>query len=67
MLVTVWLNEPGSRTVRDLVLQQDTDLTRLPWVNRTARHWEPEPLRWIGVTALYGVPLRRSSKYAVQT
>lgn len=45
----------AARTIRDLVLQQDTDLTRLPWVDRTARNWEPEPLRWIGATTLYGV------------
>lgn len=58
----------AARTVRDLVLQQDTDLTRLPWVNRTARHWEPEPLRWIGATALYGVyRYADRQEYAAQT
>ena len=28
-------------------------LTRLPWVNRRVRQWEPEPLRWFGVHLMY--------------
>ena len=32
---------------------EDTDLTRLPWTNHRVRRWEPEPLRWAGVHALY--------------
>ena len=43
----------SGRTLRDLVLGRDTELTRLPWVNRTVRKWEPEPLRWLGVHAMY--------------
>lgn len=43
----------AARTVRDLILHEDTNLTRLPWVNRHSRKWEIEPLRWIGATALY--------------
>ena len=39
----------AGRTLRDLVLRRDTPLTRLPWVGRQVRHWEPEPLRWLGV------------------
>jgi glycine/D-amino acid oxidase-like deaminating enzyme len=39
----------AGRTLRDLVLGRDTDLTRLPWVNHRSRSWEPEPLRWLGV------------------
>ncbi|MGH3307659.1 MAG: FAD-dependent oxidoreductase, partial [Nocardioides sp.] len=39
------------RTLRDLVLERDTDLVRLPWVNHQSRRWEPEPLRWLGVNA----------------
>ncbi|MDJ1372289.1 NAD(P)/FAD-dependent oxidoreductase [Gulosibacter molinativorax] len=45
----------AARTLRDLILGEQTDLVRLPWVGRTARNWEPEPLRWIGATALYAV------------
>ena len=43
----------AGRTLRDLVLGRDTQLTRLPWVGRHVRRWEPEPLRWLGVRALY--------------
>ncbi len=43
----------AGRTLRDLVLRRDTDLTHLPWVGRRARLWEPEPLRWLGVHAMY--------------
>jgi glycine/D-amino acid oxidase-like deaminating enzyme len=41
----------GGRTLADLVLERQTDLTRLPWVGHQSRTWEPEPLRWIGVNA----------------
>ncbi|WP_406081250.1 NAD(P)/FAD-dependent oxidoreductase [Micromonospora sp. NBC_00858] len=43
----------AARTLRDLVLRHDTDLTRLPWVHDRVRSWEPEPLRWLGVRTLY--------------
>ncbi|MEV5410548.1 FAD-binding oxidoreductase [Thermopolyspora sp. NPDC052614] len=43
----------AGRTLRDLILGHDTDLTVLPWVNRRVRPWEPEPLRWLGVHAMY--------------
>ena len=33
----------------DLLRDEDTELTRLPWVNRRQRRWEPEPFRWLGV------------------
>jgi glycine/D-amino acid oxidase-like deaminating enzyme len=41
----------AGRTLRDLVLDRDTGLTRLPWVQHRSRRWEPEPLRWLGVNA----------------
>jgi len=41
----------AGRTLRDLVLGRDTDLTRLPWVGHRSRPWEPEPLRWLEVNA----------------
>ncbi|MGH3333270.1 MAG: NAD(P)/FAD-dependent oxidoreductase, partial [Nocardioidaceae bacterium] len=41
----------AGRTLRDLVLGRDTDLSRLPWVNHRSPRWEPEPLRWLGVNA----------------
>ncbi|WP_254052179.1 FAD-binding oxidoreductase [Aeromicrobium sp. A1-2] len=45
----------AGRTLADLVLGRDTDLVGLPWVNRGVRRWEPEPLRWLGVRAMYGL------------
>ncbi len=41
----------AGRTLADLVLRRDTDLTRLPWVGHRSRHWEPEPFRWLGINA----------------
>ncbi|MCH8552481.1 MAG: FAD-binding oxidoreductase [Natronospirillum sp.] len=43
----------AGRTLCDLTLGRDTDLTRLPWVNRRVRRWEPEPLRWLGVRGMH--------------
>ncbi len=45
----------AGRTLRDLALGEDTELTRLPWVGHRARRWEPEPLRWLGATAVYAL------------
>jgi glycine/D-amino acid oxidase-like deaminating enzyme len=44
----------AARTLRDLVLERDTELTRLPWVAHRPPEWEPEPLRWLAVQAVYG-------------
>ncbi len=43
----------SGRTLCDLVVGGETALTRLPWVNRSPRKWEPEPLRWLGVHGMY--------------
>lgn len=43
----------AGRTMADLVLGRVTELTGLPWVGHRSREWEPEPLRWLGVHALY--------------
>ena len=43
----------AGRTLADLILRRDTNLTRLPWVNHRARSWEPEPLRFLAVQGLY--------------
>ena len=45
----------AGRTLADLVLERDTELTRLPWVGRHVRRWEPEPLRWLGVQSMYAL------------
>jgi glycine/D-amino acid oxidase-like deaminating enzyme len=39
----------AGRTLADLVLGRETELTRLPWVDHHSRSWEPEPLRWLGI------------------
>ena len=39
----------AGRTLRDLVLERDTELVRLPWVDHRSPVWEAEPLRWLGV------------------
>jgi glycine/D-amino acid oxidase-like deaminating enzyme len=41
----------AGRTLRDLVLERDTELTRLPWVGHRSPDWEREPLRWLGINA----------------
>jgi glycine/D-amino acid oxidase-like deaminating enzyme len=43
----------AGRTLADLVLERDTELVRLPWVDHRAKRWEVEPLRWLGVQAIY--------------
>jgi glycine/D-amino acid oxidase-like deaminating enzyme len=43
----------AGRTLADLVLNQRTPLTELPWVGHRSRKWEPEPMRWLGVRGLY--------------
>ncbi len=43
----------AGRTLTDLILERDTALTGLPWVNHRVRKWEPEPLRWIATKGLY--------------
>ena len=40
----------GARVLCDLMLERQTDLTRLARVDDTPRKWEPEPLRWLGYT-----------------
>jgi glycine/D-amino acid oxidase-like deaminating enzyme len=45
----------AGRTLTDLILQHDTALTQLPWINHRVRKWEPEPLRWLGVRGMYAL------------
>ena len=45
----------AARTVVDLVLRRESELTTLSWVNRRVRKWEPEPIRWLGVRGKYGM------------
>jgi glycine/D-amino acid oxidase-like deaminating enzyme len=41
----------AGRTLADLVLGRDTELTALPWVGHRSPTWEPEPWRWLGINA----------------
>ncbi len=41
----------AGRTLRDLILQRDTELLALPWVGHRSPRWEPEPLRFLGINA----------------
>lgn len=43
----------AGRVMRDLVLGHDTELTGMPHTNWRSRKWEPEPIRWAGVQAMY--------------
>ncbi len=46
----------AGRTLADLVLGRDSELTALPWVNHLSPRWEPEPFRWVGINAGLGLP-----------
>ncbi|HET7311611.1 MAG TPA: FAD-dependent oxidoreductase [Mycobacteriales bacterium] len=39
----------AGRTLADLALGAETELTGLAWVGHRSPRWEPEPLRWAGV------------------
>jgi glycine/D-amino acid oxidase-like deaminating enzyme len=41
----------AGRTLRDLIMGEESSLTQLPWVGHQSRRWEPEPLRWLGINA----------------
>ncbi|WP_426595245.1 NAD(P)/FAD-dependent oxidoreductase [Cellulomonas sp. McL0617] len=52
----------AGRTLADLVTGADSPLVRLPWVGHRSPRWEPEPLRWAGITAA-----RRAAGWADRT
>jgi len=41
----------AARTLSDLLSDRKSALVELPWVGHQSPHWEPEPLRWLGVRA----------------
>lgn len=41
----------AGRTLADLILGNDSELVRLPWVGHRSPNWEIEPLRWLGINA----------------
>ncbi|HET9138516.1 FAD-dependent oxidoreductase [Actinophytocola sp.] len=47
----VSLSNLAGRTLADLITGAGTELTTLPWVGHRSPAWEPEPLRWLGITS----------------
>jgi glycine/D-amino acid oxidase-like deaminating enzyme len=43
----------AARMLCELILDERSALTALPWVGRRPRRWEPEPLRWAAIHAAY--------------
>lgn len=41
----------AGRTLADLIVGIDSELTALPWVNHSSPRWEREPLRFLGANA----------------
>lgn len=41
----------AGRILRNLILDRDEAINRLPLVNHRSPAWEPEPLRWLGINA----------------
>jgi glycine/D-amino acid oxidase-like deaminating enzyme len=46
----------AGRTLADLISNEATDLTCMPWVNHVSPNWEPEPLRWLGINLAARLP-----------
>ena len=42
----------AARTLADLILERDTERVQLPLVGPPFPSWEPEPLRWLAVSAI---------------
>lgn len=40
----------SGRVLADLITEKDTELTRLPMTTHVSPNWEPEPVRWTGIT-----------------
>ncbi len=49
----------AGRTLCDILLERQSELTSLPWVGKPSPRWEPEPLRWLGVNL--GIVLNRAA------
>ena len=59
------------QTLAELILQRDTDRTRMPWVfrgdpARVLPRWEPEPLRWLGFKAAWSIYAWEEAVHAKQ-
>lgn len=47
----------AGRTLAQLILGIESELTALPWVQHRSPRWEPEPWRWLGINAGLRLPL----------
>ena len=47
----VTMSFTGGRVLAELITGRRSGLSSLPWVGHHSPRWEPEPLRWLGVTA----------------
>ena len=48
------MTQLNGRTVADLILERQTDLTDVFFVNRRTIPWPPEPLRNLAIKAILG-------------
>ena len=48
----VTLSYLAAKTLADLILEKDSEVTKLPFVNHSVPLWEPEPFRWVGVNSV---------------
>lgn len=61
------------RTLADLILDRDTDLTQMPWVTQgstlkhSLRKWEPEPLPWLTYKTILSLYSWEESLYQSST
>lgn len=46
----------AGRTLSDLILERESDITSLPWVGHRSRRWEPEPIRWMSIRTSLRLP-----------
>ncbi len=56
----------AGRTLRDLLLGPSGEVLGYPWVGRTPPRWEPEPLRWAAIHAVYAL-YRRADRIESRT
>jgi glycine/D-amino acid oxidase-like deaminating enzyme len=45
----------AARALGELILERPRQLARIAWVGRKPRRWEPEPLRWAEIGAVYSL------------
>jgi glycine/D-amino acid oxidase-like deaminating enzyme len=46
----------AGKTLAELIGRQSTERTTSWWVNRPVKRWEPEPFRWLGISAGLALP-----------